>query len=174
MNGRHSVSGTYLLSSPYGPRLRNQSKIKLYVVVQSCLTLCNPMDCSMPGFPILHHPTELAQTHVHWISDAIQSSCPLSSPSPPAFPSIRVFSNESVLHIRWTKYWSFSFSISLSDEYLRLISFSINWFDLLIVQESQESSPTLQFQSISSIMFSLLYGPTLTYIHDYWKNHSFD
>ena len=90
------------------------------------------------------------------------------------FPSTRVFSNESVLHIRWLKYWSFSFSISLSDEYLRLISFSINWFDPLIVQESQESSPTLQFQSISSIMFSLLYGPTLTYIHDYWKNHSFD
>ena len=119
------------------------------LVTKFCPALCDPMDCNMPGLPVLHYLPEFVQTHVHWISDAIQPSCPLSSPSPPAFPSIRVFSNESVLHIRWLKYWSFSFSISLSDEYLRLISFSINWFDPLIVQESQESSPTLQFQSIT-------------------------
>ena len=144
MNGRHSVSGTYLLSSPYGPRLRNQSKIKLYVVVQSCLTLCNPMDCSMPGFPILHHPTELAQTHVHWISDAIQPSCPLSSPSPPAFPSISVFSNESALYIRWPKYWSFSFKISPSDEHSGLISF--RW--CLYVNPNLFVCPTLPFPFI--------------------------
>ena len=85
------------------------------------------MDCSMPGFLVLHHlpsPFELAQTQVHWVSDAIQQSCPLSYPSPPAFnfPSIRVVTNESVLRIRWPKYWSFSFSISLSNEYLGLIS----------------------------------------------------
>ena len=68
-----------------------------YLVAQSCLTLCEPMDCSMPGFPVLHHLSELAQTHVHWISDSIQPSHPLSSPSPPAFnlPSFRVFSDES-------------------------------------------------------------------------------
>ena len=83
-------------------------------VTQLCLTLCDLMDCSMPGFPVLHQPQELAQTHVHWVSDAIQPSHPLSSPSTPAFnlPSIRVFSNESVLRIRCPKYWSFSFSIS--------------------------------------------------------------
>ena len=76
------------------------------------------MDCGMPGFPVHHQLQELAQTHVHRVSDANQPCQPLSSPSPPAFPSIRVSSNESVLHIRWPKYWSFSFSISPSNEYL--------------------------------------------------------
>ena len=82
------------------------------------------------------------------------------------FPSIRVFSNESVLLIRWPKYWSFSFSISLSNEYSGLISFRINWFDL-VVQGTQDSSRTPQFKSINSLVLSLLYGPTLTFIHDY-------
>ena len=90
------------------------------------------------------------------------------------FPSIRVFSNESVLHFRWPKYWSFSFSISPSNEYSGLISFRIDWFDLLAVQGTQESSPTTQFKSINFSALSFLYGPTLTSIHDYWKNHSFD
>ena len=102
-------------------------------VVQLCLTLCNPMDCNMWGFPVHHQLLELTQTHVYQVSDAIQPSHPLSSPSPPAsvFPSIRVFSNESVLHIRWTKYWSFSLNISLSNEYSGLISFIMDWLDLL-------------------------------------------
>ena len=92
---------------------------------------------------------------------------------PSVFPSITVFSNESALHIRW--YWSFSFSISPSNEYLGLISFRIDWFDLLPVQDySQESSPAPPFKSISSSVLSFLYGPTLTSIHDHWKNHSFD
>ena len=90
------------------------------------------------------------------------------------FPSIRVFSNESVLCIRWPKYWSLSFSISPSNEYSGLISFRIDWFDLLTVQGTFESSPTLQFQSINSWALSFLYSPTLTSIHDDWKNHSFD
>ena len=92
------------------------------------------MDCSMPGFPVHHQLLELAQTQVHWVSDAIQLSYPPSSSSPPAFnlSSIRVFSNESVLCIRWPKYWSFS--ISPSNEYSGLISFRIDWFDLLAVQ----------------------------------------
>ena len=90
------------------------------------------------------------------------------------FPSIRVFSNKSVLHIRWPKYWSFSFSISPSNEYSGLISFRIDWFDLLANQGTQESSPTPQFKSINSSALSFLYGPTLTSIHDNWKNHSFD
>ena len=101
--------------------------------VKSCPTLCNPMDCNMWGFPVHHQLLELTQTHVYQVSDAIQPSHPLSSPSPPAsvFPSIRVFSNESVLHIRWTKYWSFSLNISLSNEYSGLISFIMDWLDLL-------------------------------------------
>ena len=91
------------------------------------------------------------------------------------FPSIRVFSNELVLHIRLTKYWSFNFSNSSSNEYSGLISFSIDWLDLLwCSRNSQESSPAPQFKSSNSLVLSLLYGPTLTSIHDYWKNHSFD
>ena len=84
-------------------------------VVQSCLTLCEPVDCSMPGFPVLHHLPEVAQIHAHWVGDAIQPSYPLLSflILPSIFPSIRVFSNVSVLHIRWPKYGSFSFSLSL-------------------------------------------------------------
>ena len=90
---------------------------------------------------------------------------------PSIFPSIRVFSSESVLHIRWPKYWSFSFSISPSNEYLALISSRIDWLGLLAVQGIFKSP---QFKSINSSAPSLLYGPTLTSIHDYWKNHSFD
>ena len=88
---------------------------------------------------------------------------------PSIFPSIRVFSNESALPIRWPKYFSFSFSISLFNEYSGLISIRIDWFDLLEVQETQESSPTPRFKSINSLVLSFLYGPTLTSIHDYWK-----
>ena len=101
---------------------------------QWCLTLFNPMDCTTPGLPVHHQLLELTQTHVHWVGDAIQPSYPLLSPSPPPsilFPSIRVFSNESVLHIRWPKYWSFSFSISPSSEYSGLISIRMDWLDLL-------------------------------------------
>jgi len=88
---------------------------------------------------------------------------------PSVFPSIRVFSSESVLHIRWPKYWSFSFSISPSSEYSGLISFRINWFDILAVQGALESSPTPQFKNINSLALSFLYSPALTSIHDYWK-----
>ena len=90
------------------------------------------------------------------------------------FPSIRVFSNESVLCVRWPKYWSFSFSINPSNEYSGLISFRIDWFDLLAVQGTLRSLPTPQFKSINSSLFSFLYSPTLTFIHDHWKNHSLD
>ena len=95
---------------------------------------------------------------------------------PSIFSSIRGFSNESTVCIRGPKYWSFSFSISLSKEYSGLIYFRMDWLDLLAVQarDSQESSPTLQFKSINASMFSFLYGPVLTSIHDYWKNHRFD
>ena len=113
------------VSSPYQCVVRFVAICSFFLccccsVTQSCLTLCDPMDWSTPGFPVLHHLLELAQTHVHWVSDAIQPSHPLLSLllPPSIFPSIRVFSSKSVLHIRWSKYWSFSFSISPSNEYL--------------------------------------------------------
>ena len=94
--------------------------------------------------------------------------CPLLL-LPSIFPSIRVFSNESVLHIRWPKYWSLSFSISPSNEYLGLISFRIDWLDLLAVKGTLKSSPSPKFKSINLLALSFLYGPTLTSIHDYRK-----
>ena len=110
-------------------------------VAQLCPTLCNPMNCTTPGFPVHHQLTELTQTQVHRVHDAIQLSHPLSSPSllPSIFPSIRVFSNEPVLCIRWPNYWSFSLSISPSNEYSGLISFSMDWLELLAVQWTLKS-----------------------------------
>ena len=94
---------------------------------------------------------------------------------PSIFPSIRVFSNELALRIGWPKYWSFSFSISPSNEHLGLISFRTDWFDLLTVQgTSQESSPAPQFKGINSLALSIFNCPALTSVHDYWKNHSID
>ena len=92
------------------------------------------------------------------------------------FASIRVFSNESALRIRWPKYWSFSFNVSPSNEYSGLVSFRIGWLDLLAVQGTLKSllQHHSSFKSIGSLAFSLLYSPTVTSIHDYWKNHSFD
>ena len=105
------------------------------------------MDCSMPGLPVHQQLSEFTQTYVHWVGDAIQPSYPLSSPLllPSIFPSIRGFSNESVLCIRWREYWSFSFSISPSNEYSGLISFSVDWLDLLAVQGTLKS--LLQYHS---------------------------
>jgi len=113
--------------------------VKFSSVAQSCLTLCDPMDCSTPGFPVHHQLPEFTQTHVHRIGDAIQPSHPLSALSPPAFnlSQHKVFSNESVIHIWWPKYWSFSFSISPSNEYSGLISFRMDWLDLPAMQETQ-------------------------------------
>ena len=138
------------------------------------------MDRSTSGLPVHHQLPEFTQTlgklNVHWVGDAIQPAHPLSSPSPPALnlSQDQGLSNESVLHIRWPKYWSFSFSISPSSEYSELISFRMDWFDLLAVQGTLESSPTPQFKSINSSVLKFLYSPTLTSIHDHWKNHSLD
>ena len=141
--------------------------IQFSSVAESCSPLWDPVDCSTPGLPVHHQLPELAQTHVHWVSEAIQSSPPLSSPSPPAFnlSQHQVFLNESVLHIRWPKYWSFSFNNSPSNEYSGLISFRIDWFDFLAVQDSHEFSPTPQFKSINSSVLSFIYGPSLTTTH---------
>ena len=132
------------------------------LVTQSCPTLCDPMDCSTPGLPVHHQLPEFTQTHVHWALQASLSitsfqslpklmsiesvmpsnhlilCCPLLF-SPSIFPSIRVFSNESVLHIRWPKYWSFRFNISPSNEHSGLISFRMDWLDLLTVQGTLKS-----------------------------------
>ena len=135
------------------------------------------MDCRTPGFPVHLQILELIQTHVHRVCDP-SSHLILCHPLlflPSIFPSIRVFSNKSVLHIRWPKNWSFSFSISPSNDNSEMISFRIGWLDLLAVQGTlKESSPTPHLKSINSLALSLLYGPILTSIQDYWKNHSFD
>ena len=110
------------------------SSVQLSSVTQSCLTLCDPMNGSTSGLPVRHHLPELTQTHVHQVRDAIQLSHPGSSP-----PSIRVFSNESTLRMRWPKYWSFSLSIIPFKEIPGLISFRIDWLDLLAVQGTLKS-----------------------------------
>ena len=115
--------------------------IQFSSVAQSCLTFCDPMNCSTPGLPVNHQLREFTQTHVHRVSDAIQPSC-LCCPLlllPPIPPSIRVFSNESTLHMRWPKYWSFSFSIIPSKEIPGLISFRMDWLDLFAVQGTLKS-----------------------------------
>ena len=148
--------------------------IQFSSVVQLCPTVYDTMGCRTPGFPVHHQLPELTQTHVHQVGDAIQPSHPLSYPSPPAFnlSQHQGLSNESILPIRWPKYWSFSFSISPSNEYSQLISFRIGLFDLLAVQSLSKvfSSTTGKHQFFGA----QLYGPTLTSIHDCWKNHSFD
>ena len=117
--------------------------VKFSSVSQSCQTLCDLMDCTTPGFPVHHQLPELTQAHVHWVGDAIQPSHPLLLPSPPAFNHSQhqgmVFSSKSVLCIRWLKYWNFSFDISPSNDYSGLISFRMDWFDLLGVQGTLKS-----------------------------------
>ena len=111
------------------------TSVQFSSVAQSCPTLCDPMNRSTPDLPVHHQLPEFTQTHVHRVGDAIQPSHPLSSTSPPApnLSRIRVFSNESTLCMRWPKYWSFSFSIIPSKEIPRLISFRMDWLDLLAV-----------------------------------------
>ena len=136
------------------------------------------MNRSTPGLPVHHQLLEFTQTHVHRVNDAIQPSHPLLSPSPPApNPSQhQVFCNGSTLPMRWPEYWSFSFSINPSKEHPGLISFRMDGLvgSPCSPRDSQESSPTPQFKSINSLALSFLHSPTLTSIHDHWKNHSLD
>ena len=122
--------------------------------------------CPSPSPRVCSMSTESVMPSSH----LLPCCCLLLLPS--IFPSIRIFSNESALCIRWPKHWSFSFSSSPSNEYSGLISFRIDWF--ASPRDSQESSPTPQFKSINSPELSFLYSPTLTSIHDHWKNHSFE
>ena len=145
-------------------------------IVQSCQTLCNPMDCRMPGFPIHHHSGSLIKLM------SIKSVTPsnhliLCHPLlllPLVFPSIWVFSNESVLHIRWPKYRRFSFSISPSNAYAGLISFRIDWLDLLVVQGTLKNLLQHHSSNASILQCSAFFMVQLTLIHDQWKNNSFD
>ena len=162
-----------LHSSDLGPGI----SVQFSSVAQSCPALCDPMNCSMPGLPV--HRNSRSSLKLMSIESVMPSShlilcCPLLL-LPPIPPSIRVFSNESALRIRWPKYWSFSFSISPSKEIPGLISFRMDWFGPpCSPRDSQESSPTPQFKSINSLALSFLHSPTLSSIHDHWKNHRLD
>ena len=137
--------------------------IQFSSVSQSCLTLCNPMNCSTPGLPVYHRLPESINSVM--ASNHLILRHPLLLP-PSIISSIRVFSSESVLHIRWPKYWSFSFNISPSNENSGLISFRMDWLDLLAVQGSLKSLlKTPPFKSINSSVLILLHSPTLTSIH---------
>ena len=143
-------------------------------LAQSCSILCNPMDCSMPGFPVHHQLLELGQTHVHRVGDAIQPSYPLLSPSPPAFN----LSQHQRL-FQWVDFMQVAKGKELQQQSFQWI-FRVDFlWDLLVwspcsPRDSQESPPTPQFKSINSSVFSFLYSPTLTSIHNHWKNHSLD
>ena len=159
-------------SSKWGEREKHSSVI--CSVTQSCPTFCEPKDCSTPGFPVHHQFPELAQFMFNksvMLSNHLILCCPLLL-LPSIFPSIKVFSNESVLRIRWSKYWSLSFIMNLSNKHSVLISFRINWLDLLAVLGTLQQSSTIpQFKSIN-FWHSAFFMVQLS--HDYWKNHSFD
>ena len=136
-------------------------------VTQSCLTLCDPMNCSMPGLPVHHQLPEFTQTLIS-IESVMPSShlflcCPLLLPS--IFPSIRVFSNESALRMRWPKYWSVSFSISPSNEHPGLISFRMDWLDLLAVQGTLKSLLQHHSSKASILWHSAFFMVQLSHLH---------
>ena len=171
------------LGLSWGLRLTNMSNFNLSLkkqfssVAWSCPTLCDPMNCSMPGLPVHHKLPEFTQT-VHWIGDAVQPSHPLSSPPPPA---LNLSQHQGLF--KW---------VSSSHQVVKVLEFQVqhqsfqwtprqDWAPLgwtgwspCSPRDSQESSPTPQFKNINSSALSFLYSPTLTSIHDYWKNHTFD
>ena len=145
-------------------------------VTQSCPTLCDPMNRSMPSLPV-HHQFRSSLRFTSIESVMPSSHFILDRPLlllPPIPPSIRVFSNESTLGMRWPKYWSFSFSISPSNKHLGLISFRMDWLDLLVVQGTIKSLLQHHSSKASAFQLRFLYSPTFTSIRDYGKNHSFD
>ena len=154
------------------------SSLQFSSVAQSCPTLCNPINCSMPGLPVHHQLPEFTQTRAHWSGDAIQPSYPLSSPSPRA---LNLSQHQGLFQ------WVSSLHQVAKGLQFQLQHQSFQWtprtnllYDGLVgspcssPRDSQESSPTPQFKSIHSSQLSYLYSPTLTSIHDYWKNHSLD
>ena len=159
---------------------RRQLKVDLTVissVAQSCSTLCDPISYSMPGLPVHHQLLELAQTHVHWVGDAIQPPHP---PSPPSPPALNLSQHQSLFQwvnssLQVARVLEFHLQHQPFNECSGLISFRMYWLDLFEVQGTlQESSSTQQFKCINSLALSCLYSPTLASIHDYWKSLSFD
>ena len=145
-NSKHANSNLCVMSLDFLKLIPKSSNshfhsVQFNSVAQSCLTLCDPMNRSMPGLPVYHQVPEFTQTHVHQVSDAIQPSHPLRPllPLPSILPSIRVFSNESTLRRRWPKYWSFSFNISPSKEHPGLIAFRMDWLDLFAAHGTVKS-----------------------------------
>ena len=155
----------------------SQNSVQFSSLTQSCLTLCDPMDCSKPGLPVHHQHPELAQTHIHWVGNAIEPSYPLSSLSPPVFNLSQqqglcqwVSSSHQVAKVLEFQLHHQSF------QWIFRTDFLLDWlvWSQCSPRDSQESSPTPQFKSINSLSLRFLYSPTLTSIQDYWKNHSFD
>ena len=154
---------------------RTKIVLEQIVIVQSCLTLCDTMDCSMPGFPVLHYLLEFAQNHVHWVSDAIQwshsvtlfSCCPQSLPASESFLMSQLFA--SCGQIIGTSASASVLPTNIQGGFPLALTGLI-----LLSKNTQESSPIPEFKSINYLALSLRYGPTLTSIHDYWKSHSFD
>ena len=146
---------------------QNKSQHCVSVRSLSRVQLCDPMACSTPGFPVLHYLPELAQTHVHRVTDAIQPFHFLSPLLilPSIFPSIRVFSNESTFCIRWPKYWSFSFSISPSNKHSGLISFRMDWLDILAVQGALKSLLQHHNSKASILQHSTFFMIQLSHLH---------
>ena len=167
---------TWVPQLPYfASSLKSKVSLIFCSVARSCPTLCDPMNCSIPGFPVHHFP-EFAQTHAHWVGDAIQPSHSLLPPSPPAF---NLSQNQGLFQsvgssLQVAKVLQLQLQHQSFQWIFRTISFRIDWLDLHSPRDSQESSPTPHFKSINSLALSFLYGPTLTSIPDYWKNHSFD
>ena len=150
--------------------------IQFSSVAQSCSTICDPMNCSTSGLPVHRQlPDSLKLMSIESVMPS--SHLVLCRPLlllPPIPPSIRVFSNESTLRMRWPKYWSLSFSISPSKKHPGMIYFRMGWLDFLAVQGTLKSLPIPQFKSINYSVLSFLHSPKLTSIHDHWKNHSLD
>ena len=147
--------------------MRREVSVQFSSFAQLCPTLCDPMNHSTPGLPVHHQLLEFTQTHVHGVSDATQPSHPLLSPSP---PSIRVFSNESTLCMRWPKYWSFSFSISPSNKHRGLISFRMDWLDLIAVQGTLKSLLQHHSSKASILRHSAFFTVQLS--HDHSQSHT--
>ena len=150
-------------------RHRNLLCCCCFSVAHSCPTLWDPMDCSLPGLPVHHHLPELAQTHFYWVDDAIQPSCPLLSPSPPAFNLSQhqgLFQWVNSSYQVWPTYWSFSFSISSSNEYSGLISFRMDWFDLLSVQGTLKSLPQNHSSKASILWCSAFFVAQLSHPYE--------
>ena len=155
--------------------LKLRRSVQFSSVAQSCPTLCELMNCSMPDFPVNHQLKDLAQTHDKWVRDAIQPSHPLSSPPPASFlPSIRVFSNKIVLHIRWSKI-KVSASASVLPVNIRDY-FPLEWTGWISLQSKGLSRvfSNTKLESINSLAFNFFYSPPLPSRHDYWKNHNLD